>query len=122
MKTRNLIAACALAASALEVFGQVSLPPVQVPGLPRVEPPIDVDETLSNTTRTLDPKNLRDLRQLRVRDLLRQHRDVVEADPQGAPMVRGEVLAFSPSTAVLERALATGYQVTRERTLEGLDA
>lgn len=122
MKTRTLIAACALLVSTLDVLGQVSLPPVQTPSLPRVDPPIGVDETLSNTTRALDPNNLRDLRLLRVRDLIRRNRDVIEADPQGAPVLRGEVLVFSPSTAAIERALGAGYIVLRERSLEGLDA
>lgn len=122
MKTRTFIAACALFASTLDVFGQVSLPPVQVPGLPRIDPPIDLDGTVADPTRALDPKRLRDLRLLRVRDLIRNNREVIEADPRGAPMLRGEVLAFSPSNAALERALGAGFVVRRERKLEGLDA
>lgn len=122
MKTRTLIAACALFASTLGVFGQVSLPPVQVPGLPRVDPPIDLDGTVANTTRVLDPGRLRDLRALRVRDLIRNHREVIEADPQGAPMLRGEVLAFSASSAAMQAAHEAGFVVIREKNLESLDA
>lgn len=122
MKARTLIAACALFASTLDVFGQVSLPPVQVPGLPRVDPKIDLPGTVADTTRALDPQRLRDLRLLRVRDLIRNNRELIEADPQGAPMLRGEVVAFSPTPVAIERAHAAGFVVVRERRLDGLDA
>jgi len=100
---------------------QVSLP-VQVPGVPPVNLPADLDKTVSGITDRLDPQRLSDVRQLRIRELLRTHRDVLEADPKGAPMLRTEVLAFSPSAAALDRARAAGYSVLRERALEGLDA
>lgn len=122
MKTRTLIAACALLASTLDALGQVSLPPVQVPGLPRIDPSIDLDGTVADTTTALDPKRLRDLRLLRVRDLIRNNREIIEADPRGAPMLRGEVLTFSPSPTALQSARDAGFVVGRERKLEGLDA
>lgn len=126
MNTRTLIVACAVLASTLamsgDVCGQVSLPSVQVPGLPRVEAPVDLGDTVSSLSRTLDPRRLRDLRLLRVRDLIREHRDVIEADPQGAPILRGEVLAYSPSNEALESARAAGFEVVREKNLDGLDA
>jgi subtilisin family serine protease len=68
-----------------------------------------------------DLQRLREVRQLRVRDLLRANRTVLEADPRGAPMVRNEVVALSPSPAALESARAAGFSVGRTRTLEGLE-
>lgn len=100
---------------------QVSLP-VQVPGVPPVNLPGDLDQTVSGVTERLDRKRLSDVRPLRIREMLRTHRDVLEADPKGAPMLRSEVLAFSPSAAALDQARAAGFSVLRERTLEGLDA
>src|SRR5579872_3177558 len=47
--------------------------------------------------------------------LLRRHADVLEADPSGDPIVRGEVLVASPTDAALARALADGFSVLRER-------
>lgn len=100
---------------------QVSLP-VQVPGVPPVNLPGDLDHTVSGVTERLDPKRLSDVRPLRIREMLRTHRDVLEADPKGAPMLRSEVLAFSPSAAALDQARAAGFSVLRERTLDGLEA
>lgn len=65
-------------------------------------------------------KRVEDARRLRIRDLLRRHADVLEADPQGDPIVRGEVLAFSPTAAALARALAAGFSVLRDRRLASL--
>src|SRR5579872_1663812 len=50
-------------------------------------------------------------RQLRIRLLLRRHSQEVEADPNGNPIVRGEVLAFARSDAALARALSAGFAI-----------
>ena len=101
---------------------QVAVPPVQVPGIPPVNVPVDVNRTVGDTVERLDPGELADARLLKVRQLIRTHRELIEADPQGAAILRSEVLAFSPSAAALEQALAAGFQVVRERALQGLDA
>lgn len=100
---------------------QVSLP-VQVPNLPRIDTPVDLDRTVGQVTDRLDPRVLQSLRITRVRELLRKHRDVIEADPNGAPMRRSEVLAYSPTPQALEAARAAGFTVIRESDLGGLDA
>ena len=64
---------------------------------------------------------LRDVRIGQVEKLLRQHRDVLERDPRGQPVVRREILAFNPSPAGLAAASAAGMTVASERALEGLD-
>jgi hypothetical protein len=110
-----IIATCAAQA-------QITLPTAQLPRLPPVQLPVDVDKTLSNVTANLDTRQLVELRLLHVHDLIRTHRDVIEADPHGAPIVRAELLAFSPSDAAIESARAAGFAVVRERVLEGLDA
>ena len=53
--------------------------------------------------------------------LLRAHPDVLEADPLGAPIVRHEILAWSPSAAGLAAARADGLSVSRESRLDSLD-
>lgn len=65
--------------------------------------------------------DLRALRLERVGGLLRRHRDLLEADPRGEPVVRREILAWSPSKAGLAAAAAAGLTVLRERRLDGLD-
>ena len=64
---------------------------------------------------------VKDLRLGEVSRLLKQHRDVLEADPHGEPVVRRELLAWNPSTAGLAAAAAAGLVVLRERRLDGLD-
>jgi Subtilase family len=99
---------------------QVSLPNVRLPALPQPQLP-DLTRTLSGTVEQVDPGALKDVRKLRLRDLLRRNRATLEADRNGAPIVRGEVLAVSPSDAQLNAALAAGFTIVRVRTLDGLD-
>src|SRR5207248_1697661 len=78
--------------------------------------------TVSGTVDQVDAGGLEQVRRLRLRDLVRHNRATLEVDRNGAPMVRGEVLAVSPSDAELNAALGAGFTVVRIRTLEGLDA
>ncbi len=102
---------------------QVALPNVRLPsvsggGLPAVGL---ADRTLSGLSNGLDPRRLTDLRRLHILDLIRRNPREIEADPNGAPILRGEVVVFSPSDATLEKVRAAGFVVVRERVLEGLD-
>ena len=54
----------------------------------------DVADRTANSVRRLS-----DDRVGRVRDLLRRHRDELEADPAGEPIVRSQILALAPSPA-----------------------
>ena len=94
------------------------LPAVTLPNLPAVLPPESSGEA---TVGELDPSRLRELHALRIRELLRRHRDVLEADPHGAPIVRGEVLALAPSPAAMQAAIAAGFSLRRELALDVLD-
>ena len=107
-------------ASAGRPFGQI-LPPVQLPTVPGL-PTDELNRTVNGTLRAADPQQLREVRRLRIRELLRTNRAGLEADPRGAPILRSEVVALSPSPAALESARAEGFNVGRTRTLEGLDA
>src|SRR3984885_13211037 len=110
---------------------QIGLPPVRVPqlpgtglpglpGVPAADLPLDPDRSAAQLADEIDPRRLRELRSLRIRALLSRHRDVIEADPHGAPIVRGELLALAPQPAALQAASAAGFTVVRERALEGL--
>jgi hypothetical protein len=102
---------------------QVALPAVRLPTLPGGGlNGLPLQDRLSDLSSDVDPRRLQDLRRLRVRDLIRGHRREIEADPNGAAILRGELVAFSPTDAALERARATGFSVIRERALDGLDA
>lgn len=56
----------------------------------------------------------------RVRELLRERRDVLALDPAGDLAVRGEVLALAPSPAALEAARAAGFVAGGDTALDGL--
>src|SRR5256714_13647515 len=114
--------------SASAAAAQVGLPAVRLPQVPGVTLPnlpaagVDLDKSAAALAGEVDPRRLRELRALRLRELLRRHRDVLEADPHGAPIVRGEVLALSPSATTLEAAAAAGFTVLREQSLGDLGA
>jgi len=57
----------------------------------------------------------------RLRDLIRSSDGALEADPQGWPVVRGEIVAVGLSDTALAQALADGYTVVREERLAALD-
>jgi hypothetical protein len=97
---------------------QITLPNVRLPTLPQLP---GVENTLSGTVGQGDPALLKDVRRLRLRDLVRRNRATLEVDRNGAPIVRGEVLAISPPDTELDAALAAGFAVVRVRVLDGLD-
>ena len=103
---------------------QVSLPNVRLPTLSGngLGLPLNTDRTLSGLSSDLDPRRLEDLRRLHLLDLIHKNPKEIEADPNGAPILRGEVVAFSPSDEALAKARAAGFSVLRERALDGLDA
>lgn len=68
----------------------------------------------------LDAPSLLDLRRQRLRSLIRQNRRALEADDQGNPVRKGEVIAIDPPAALLERAQAAGITILREDRIAGL--
>jgi subtilisin family serine protease len=126
---RNLLLSGMLLVAATDAAAQVGLPAVRLPSLPPVSVPalpaqglLPASGEAAAALGELDSRSLRELRQQRIRELLRRHRDVLEADPNGAPIVRGELLAFAPDAGALQAAAAAGYTVIRERALAELGA
>jgi hypothetical protein len=66
-----------------------------------------------------DIVRLRAQRLSQANELLRQHRDVLEPDPRGAPIVKRELLAWSPSHVALALAEIEGLTVLRKTRLAG---
>jgi subtilisin family serine protease len=114
-----VILACMLAQAA---HAQVGIPAVRLPVLPQLPLPQELNQAVPSDADALNPRDLRALRELRIRDLIRAHGALIERDPQGAPIVRNEVLAFSPSAETLDAARAANFVVVREHALAGLDA
>ena len=123
-RTWRLVLALTIAACSASAHAQLRLPSVGVQ-LPQRIGPLDSGALRDSGERLLNTAAqpvLRELRLEQVGTLLRKQRDVLEADPRGEPVVRREILAWSPSAAGLAAAQEAGLTVLRERRLEGLDA
>lgn len=118
---RGLLFAGAVAV-ALPAWAQLRLPGAGgLPNLPRLPTqPLGVPLDTRAVERQAEER-LRELRRTTLRALLADHADVLEADPAGEPIVRGELLLVSPSAALLTAAQAQGFSLLREQTLDGLD-
>lgn len=116
---RLFFAALMLAAQAVQA--QIGLPNVRLPALPPAQLP-NIDRTLSAVDAQNDPRVLQEVRRLRVRDLIRRNRATLEAAPDGAAIVRNELVLLSPSEVDIAGAQAAGFVVDRIRVLDGLDS
>lgn len=120
MKAAVLVLSLFAVATAAQA--QLRLP--QLPGVQRLPGVLDrtvdrvlqpLPELLSSTTALLD------LRVNTVRDLLRRHPDVVEADPRGELIRRRELVLVSPGETALAAAAALGLVKLREESWPELD-
>ena len=96
---------------------QIGVPRVPLPGLPIGGLPssiVGLQQTLGAPTGEIS--RIEDARKALIGQLLRRHSDVLETDPSGNPIVRGEVLALSPTDTALAHALSAGFSVLRERS------
>ncbi|HEX9474219.1 MAG TPA: S8 family serine peptidase, partial [Steroidobacteraceae bacterium] len=102
------------------VDAQLGLPSLPVP-LPLPGPVIDTaTQAVAGTQdRLLAP--IIGARAAAARALIRQHRALIEADPDGAPIVRAELLAFAPDASALRAATASGFEIVRREALAGLE-
>ncbi|HEY4445548.1 MAG TPA: S8 family serine peptidase [Steroidobacteraceae bacterium] len=95
---------------------QVRLPSVALPAVPLQT----LQQTLGQTeSQPLD--RLSGLRHLEIGRLIRANPRVVDADPNGEPVVRNEILGLAPTDAALDRARTLGFIVDREQTIAGMN-
>jgi subtilisin family serine protease len=82
---------------------------------------------LQGVTQSLDqaqprvPDSASDLRLRSIKRLIRDNRKLVEADPNGEPVVRGEILASGVSDEALAQLQSRGFVVERERSVASAD-
>jgi len=100
------LAACASASA------QLRLPSLNLP--PSLGPLDSLQRPVQRLAERVDLPDLRTLRLDAVGRLLREHPDLIEADPRGEPVLRAQILAWSPSATGLEAARAAGLRVLRE--------
>lgn len=121
-RTLNLALATSLVAGlgcATSAQAQLGLPRGTLPTLPPLEMPRLPTTALAQPVPALVP--LQALRQATVRELLRDHADILEADPAGEPVRRQELLLVSPAQASVDAALALGFVLLREQVLAELE-
>ncbi|AYG96423.1 peptidase S8 [Brevundimonas naejangsanensis] len=97
--------------------------PLQVPRVPDLPSGLAdrlplVDDVDSLGRRTVDQALRAPARAI---GLIRRSRGALEADPNGWPVVTGEIVAVDLSDAARTRAIAAGFTLIREERLEALD-
>jgi subtilase family protein len=127
-----VIAAGAGAAGA-QLLGQLSLPPVSVPaplggvpvagpvlqdvlGSPQVQqqvvrPTLDTVQGLPQAVAEAGSSTLAELRKMRLQELIRENRDVLEADDRGQPARRGVLIVVDPDPASVQLAVRAGFAI-----------
>jgi subtilisin family serine protease len=122
-RIRTTVLALTIAAGSASAEAQLRLPSVNLPATQAIGSFANdrLQESASRLRALRELPIVSDVRLDQLGKLLRQHGDVLEADPRGAPVVRREILAWSPSKAGREAARAAGLTVLRETRLDGLD-
>ena len=95
---------------------QVRLPAIPLPALPPQTLPQTLDQVQSQS---LD--RLSSLRHLEIGRLIRGNPRIVDADPNGEPVVRSEILGLAPTDAALVHARSLGFIVDREQTIGAMN-
>jgi hypothetical protein len=95
---------------------QVRLPTVPLPALTQQTLPQALDQVQSQSLDRLSA-----LRHLEIGRLIRGNREIVDADPNGEPVVRNEVLGLAPSDAAFDHARSLGFTVDREQAIGGIN-
>ncbi len=107
-------ASAQLLPSPSSVVGRTGLP---LPGVPLVD---RLADDAGQVVGRVTPEGLATARLDRLAGLVRAHPRALELDELGQPVVRGEVLAVSPSPEALAKAVAEGFVVARQAQSEAL--
>ena len=95
---------------------QARLPAIPLPALPPQTLPQTLDQVQSQSLDRLSA-----LRHLEIGRLIRGNPRIVDADPNGEPVVRSEILGLAPTDAALVHARSLGFIVDREQTIGAMN-
>jgi subtilisin family serine protease len=98
---------------------QLGLPPLHLP----VPTPGQLIDATTQSAREAENRLIAPIigaRAAAARALIRQNRALIEADPDGEPIVRAELLAYGPDAATLEALAAGGFEIKRRGSLGAL--
>ena len=79
-----------------------------------INPTLDSVSGLSGIVADAGAPTLLELRRLRLQELIRSNRAMVEADDHGLPVRRGIVAVIDPDPIALQRALGAGFRVAAD--------
>ena len=113
------VCAVAIAVPASAQLGALPVP--TLPGLPTSTITRGLGDVLDQTVGSVEGTAQVVSSATRIHRLLRTHRAQVEADPEGAPMVRARLVAVSPTASALDAARAAGFVVVDDRQMDELD-
>lgn len=102
--------------------GQVSVP-LRLPALPASGLSAPLGQGLSGAAQ-LAPAALSSVRQSNAQKLIRQNRQLLEADPAGEPILRGELVAYGLDAQGLQRVIAAGFEplaASPDRSASGVE-
>lgn len=102
--------------TAASASAQLRLPAVTLPTLPLQVLPQTIDQLQSPS---LD--RLSDLRHLEIGRLIRANRALIDADRDGEPIVRSEILGMTPTDAALQSARSLGFSIDREDSIDAMN-
>ena len=98
---------------------------IRLPSLPLPTPSIgglpEVRTSIRNTEIGVDTRMLIGVRITRQREQVRRYPDILEFDPGGSTVVRGQLVAIGPSAEALTAIVAADFLVVGERELSGLE-
>src|ERR1700736_4026148 len=112
---KRILRSLALTLAASSALAQIRLPVAPLLSQPLGTLDRQVDDIASRTLSTLS-----EVRQREVDQLIRDNRRHIDTDPHGNPIVRNEVLAWSPTEKALAHARSLGFGITREQSIESL--
>lgn len=95
------------------VLGSPADAPVVAPVIDRLN---DVGSTVGGNT-----SSLLELRRARLRTLIRDNRRVLDADRDGNPVRKGELIAIDPSTDTIARASSAGFHLLGDEWIESME-
>src|ERR1700689_4360458 len=87
---------------------QINLPAARLPPLPATGLTGPLGQGASGVT-ALAPAALTSVRRTTGQNLIRRNSQLIEADPNGEPMLRGALVALDLGAAALEHVLAAGF-------------
>jgi hypothetical protein len=114
--TAAMMAAALAASCGNPCAAQVRLPGVNLPQVP-----LGAVTQSANTLGSEVGGDLAQVRSLRVHALIHANRREIDTDRNGAAVVRGTVLAMSPSDAALAQAAAAGFELAEDHAFAELD-